>query len=280
MEKTWETFGHQEKLPIIWDTAMRWKQMIRQGKGYRTTMGQSVTVMGMVLTAMPISEYDKRITILTKERGKITAFARGARRPGSQLLAATSPFAFGEFEVFEGRSSYNLTRANIQNYFRDLVTDLDAASLGFYFMEFAEYFCQENNDERMMLKLLYQSLRALESPHIPKELVKVVFELKAITINGEGPEVFSCMKCHDKENLQFFSVQRGGMFCNKCVDGVPAMHVLDSTRYTMQYVISTPVEKLYSFTVSQEVLEELKTIMQAYMAHYVHHEFKSLHIFG
>ena len=132
----------------------------------------------------------------------------------------------------------------------------------------------------MMLKLLYQSLRALESPHIPKELVKVVFELKAITINGEGPEVFSCMKCHDKENLQFFSVRRGGMFCSKCVAGVPAMHVLDSTRYTMQYVISTPVEKLYSFTVSQEVLEELKTIMQAYMAHYVHHEFKSLQIFG
>ena len=104
-------------------------------------MGQSVTVMGMVLTAMPISEYDKRITILTKERGKITAFARGARRPGSQLLAATSPFAFGEFEVLEGRSSYNLIRANIQNYFRELVTDLDATSLGFYFMEFAEYFC-------------------------------------------------------------------------------------------------------------------------------------------
>ena len=243
-------------------------------------MGQSVTVMGMVLTAMPISEYDKRITILTKERGKITAFARGARRPGSQLLAATSPFAFGEFEVFEGRSSYNLIRANIQNYFRELVTDLDATSLGFYFMEFAEYFCQENNDERLMLKLLYQSLRALESPHIPKELVKVVFELKAITINGEGPEVFSCMKCHDKENLQFFSVQRGGMFCSKCVDKVPAMHVLDSTRYTMQYVVSTPVEKLYSFTVSQEVLEELKMIMQAYMAHYVHHEFKSLQIFS
>ena len=113
-------------------------------------MSQSVIVMGMVLTAMPVNDYDKRITILTKERGKITAFARGSRRPSSQLLAATNPFAFGEFEVFEGRNSYNVTKANIQNYFRELVLDLDAASLAFYFAEFAEYYCQENNDEREM----------------------------------------------------------------------------------------------------------------------------------
>ncbi len=243
-------------------------------------MGLSITVTGMVLTAMPISDYDKRITILTKERGKITAFARGARRPGSQLLAATNPFAFGEFELFEGRSSYNLTKASIQNYFRELVTDLDAASLGFYFMEFAEYFCQENSDEVEMLKLLYQSLRALESPHIPKELVRSIFELKAITINGEGPSVFECMHCHKTEGLSYFSVRRGGMFCEECAKQVQGRKILDSTRYTLQFVISTPVEKLYSFTVSDEVLEELKSIMREYMSFYVHHEFKSLQIFG
>lgn len=243
-------------------------------------MGQSVIVLGMVLTAMPVNDYDKRITILTKERGKITAFARGARRPASQLLAATNPFTFGQFELFEGKTAYNLTRASIQNYFRDLVSDLDAAYLGFYFMEFAEYFCQENNDEREMLKLLYQSLRALENPRIPKELVRVVFELKAITINGEGPDVFSCMKCRKKEDLCVFSVPRGGIFCAECAREVPGIRILDSTRYTLQYIIFTPVEKLYSFTVSDAVLEELKVIMKDYLAHYVHHEFRSLQIFS
>lgn len=241
-------------------------------------MGQSVVLTGMVLSTMPISDYDKRITILTKERGKITAFARGSRRCNSPLLAATNPFAFGEFELYEGKSSYNLVKASIHNYFRDLITDVDAAYLGFYFLEFAEYFCQENNDEKEMLKLLYQSLRALESPVFSNDLVRAVFELKAITINGEGPSVFACMHCHGTENLRYFSVKRGGIFCPKCKQGQNCREIHESTRYAMQFIISSKVEQLFSFQLSDEVLSQLQEIMQEYIHTYVRHKFKSLQI--
>lgn len=254
-------------------------------------MGQNIVVTGMVLQVMPIGDYDKRITLLTRERGKITAFARGARRPNSQLLAATNPFSFGEFELFEGRSSYTVARATIQNYFRELAVDFQATYYGFYFLEFADYYCQENNDEREMLKLLYQTLRALESPVYDNRLVRIIFELKAVAINGEGPNVFSCFRCGGTEKLTAFSVKKGGALCQECAGAEPmAEHihgvtgkkllfsVEESTMYTMQYIISSRIEKLYSFTVSPKVLAELERIMKEYLAMYVAHTFKSVKI--
>lgn len=241
-------------------------------------MGQPVVLTGMVLTAMPVGDYDKRITILTREKGKIVAFARGAKRPQSALLAATNPFSFGEFELYEGKSAYNLAKASIHNYFRELAQDCDAAYMGFYFLEFAEYYCQENNDEKEMLKLLYQSLRALESPAYDRKLVRAVFELKAMTINGEGPDVFSCINCRKREELALFSVQKGGMYCRHCCPGMMGIPVLDSTRYALQYIVSSSIEKLFSFRVSDEVLKELCRIAAEYAAHYTRHSFKTLKI--
>ena len=139
------------------------------------------------MKTVPIGEYDRRVVILTKERGKISAFAKGARKPNSRLVAAASPFAFGEFKLYEGRTSYNIIEADISNYFEGLREDFEGACYGMYFLELMDYYTRENNDEKQMLKLLYQSLRALQLPSLKRELVRYIFELKAIVLNGEFP---------------------------------------------------------------------------------------------
>lgn len=211
-------------------------------------MQEFICVTGMILKQAPIGEYDRRICLLTKERGKISAFARGARKPGNRLAAATNPFSFGTFRLYAGKSSYNVAEADIGNYFEELRTDFAGAYYGMYFAEVADYYTRENNDEREMLKLLYQSLRAICAPALPNPLVKCVFELKAIAVNGEYP-------------------------------GPPRdRQLLESTLYTLNYIVSSPVEKLYTFTVAQEILEELEKVAGEYIKHFTDREFKSLEI--
>ena len=242
-------------------------------------MSQSVTVTGMILSASPIGENDKRIVILTKEKGKISAFAKGARRQNSHLLGATNPFSFGEFVLYEGRSSYNLMQANISNYFMELATDLEGAYYGFYFMEFADYYTKEHNDERQMLRLLYQTLRALSSNKIPRELVRYIFELKTLVVNGEYPDVFHCTGCGTQEQGVLFSSRNRGIVCEKCRRTVSdGIQINSSTLYTMQYVVTSTIEKLYTFVVSDEVLKQLGKIMKQDTGMYVDKRFKSLEI--
>lgn len=209
-------------------------------------MRDFVLVTGMVLETGPVNDYDRRTVILTKERGKITAFAKGARRLGSKLMAATNPFSFGTFKLYEGKTAYNMLDAEISYYFEELRADFEAAYLGMYFLEFASYYTRENNDEVQMLKLLFQSMRAIVKPSIDNRLVRVVYEMKALVVNGEFP-------------------------------GIPTDRKLSGAAvYAVDFIVRTPVEHLYTFTVTEPVLAELQELSDFYRRRYIDKNFKSL----
>lgn len=238
-----------------------------------------ITVTGMVLAATPVGEYDRRVVILTKERGKIAAFARGARKPNSALVGVTTPFCFGEFRIYEGRTSYTMMSASISNYFSGLRGDIEGAYYGFYFLDLAGYYAREGNYEGELLKLLYQTLRALESEKIPNALVRCIYELKAVSIGGEAPQAFECVRCGDKGREAVFSAEKGGLVCEECMDSVrDAISLLPSTLYAIQYIVATPPERLYTFVVSEEVEAQLKAAVKAWLGRYVDKTFKSLEI--
>lgn len=210
-------------------------------------MQDCVEVTGIVLKADSIGEYDRRLVILTKERGKISAFARGAKRQNSRLMAAASPFTFGVFSLYEGRNSYSLREVSQTNYFEALRSDYEGACYGAYFLELCDFCTRENNEEKEVLRLLYQSLRALCHPALDRRLVRCVFEIRLVVINGEFP-------------------------------GLPEGKFTEGTRRAAAFIVGTPVERLYTFAVQDCVLAELTGIAAGLQKRFLPGQFKSLEV--
>ena len=195
-----------------------------------------IELNGMVMRTAPAGEYDRRIVLRTRERGKITAFARGARKPGNALVAATVPFSFGTFRVYEGKSAYTCVSAEISNYFEGLKTDFEGACYGAYFMEFGDYYAQENLDAADMLNLLYVSLRMLERKDVQNRLVRYAFEVRLMVLGGEFP-----MDVTQDESL------------------------LLASRQAFYHMITAPLGKLFTFNVTDEVLDRMHVAEQENM---------------
>ena len=210
-------------------------------------MSDRITLTGMVLSSMPIGEYDRRLVILTAERGKISAFARGARKPNSPLLAGSRPFSFGEIALYEGRSSYTVISFGIKKYFEELSADLEAVCYGAYFCEFAEYYGREGIDEREMINLLYAALLALEREGLHRPLIRHVFELKAMALHGEYSEA-------------------------------PFTACGEGAAYAWRFVLRTPIKNLFSFNLSEEALREFAAAVEALKAYYIDRPFHSLDV--
>ena len=209
-------------------------------------MEDFVVVRGIVLKHTPAGDYDWVVTIFTSDRGKITAFAKGARKPLAKLSGLVEPFNFGTFKLFVGKNSYTILEAEIENYFEGFRQDLEGACYGTFFLEIASFYCRENAEDKALLNLLYISLKALLKDKIPKRLIRCIFELRTLKEEGEYP-------------------------------GPPAKErILEDTRYTMDYIANSPLEKLYSFSVSEEVLSELDRITKDYREHFIDRQLKSL----
>lgn len=235
----------------------------------------------MVLTASPVMEYDKRIELLTKERGRLSAFVQGARRLNSPLSACAIPFTFGTYQLYLGRSSNRVKSCQIQTYFEEITQDYDVLCYASYFAELAQYFTRENVEAPDELLLLYITCKSLVRGQLPCRLIRSIYEMRIMQIEGEALELFQCLECgtEPKEARVFFS--RGGILCSDCAAGrgytarEKGRLLSPDALYSLQFILTAPLQKLYSFRVSEEIEQELGSFLREYLSRYLKHEFRS-----
>lgn len=236
-----------------------------------------IKTKGIIVSEMPVGENDKRLVMLTKDKGKIVVFARGARKMASPLLAGSQSFAYGDYVLYKGKSAYTMKQVSLIESFHHIRGDIELLAYGLYILEFGEYISEENIPNTDLMQLMLKSLQVLVKGVLDRDLIMRIFELKAMSYMGYTPCIAHCVQCGKEESLYAFSNELGGVLCTACgATQKNTVPVCESTIYTMHYILAAPIKELYLFKVDEQVLHELKRVMVRFIAYHLNHEFKSL----
>ncbi len=242
----------------------------KRGKGMSVLKAK-----GIVLKTTEFGEANRMLTIFAKGRGIIRAAVYGAKSIKSGKGAACQVLSYSEFEL--SRSSgdiYTVSAVAPLETFYSLSEDIVKFSLAAYLAELTTVAVGAENPEDSVLALLLNTLYALCHNGLEAEKAKCVYELRLMSILGYRPQLTKCVGCGSIKEIVSFSARDGGLMCRAC--GGRGVMIGKSTADALKYIISAEEKKIFSFTVSEEVLKRAGKITEEYVKEQLDTELQSL----
>lgn len=222
-----------------------------------------MTTTGLVLRATKTGEADRALLLLTPD-GLVSAMAKGALRMRSKLFSGTGLFCYSEFVLFEGKTMHVVDAASVKQVFWGLHEDVERMALAMYYAELAATLSPTGEEAEAQLRLLLNSLYFLSEGKRPPRQLKAVYELRAMTLAGFMPDLVACADCAKYEGGAFcFDALRGCLYCAECAAKRDLACNLDTPALSaMRYIVFSEDAKLFSFSVSPQVAQQLGAVTQ------------------
>ena len=177
----------------------------------------------LVLRRADYADYDRMVTLLTPEHGRLDAVARGCRRPKSPLTNAAEPFISGEFQLYRRGERYAVEQCQVREGFYALRTDYDRLVHGAYWLRLLDAGVPRDVPAREIFLLSLKALAHLNyAPELPAAMLTLAFEAHFMALSGYPPRVDSCVLCSRTIAGQArFDARLGGAVCPDCPSHAP-----------------------------------------------------------
>ena len=202
----------------------------------------------IVLRVVPWSETSMVVTLFTRDFGKISAIARGARRLRSPFESALDLLAKSQV-VFIKKSSDALdllTEAKLIRRFRSGQVALLPLYCGYYVAELLLGLTEDNESADELYDVSDRTLIDLDSGKSAAEVV-LRFEMQVLKLLGHLPTFHLCASCGNPVQSDrngsgaLLGIAAGGILCGDCV---PGQHFVVRIRYpTLEYLMAYASEQ-------------------------------------
>jgi DNA repair protein RecO (recombination protein O) len=162
-------------------------------------------------------EADFILSIFTRNYGKITGFARNAKKSSKRFGGRLEPFILLRIRFRERSGRMNFVEdCETINVFSSFMRNVDLFALGSFIMENVEILVPTEEPNEKAFSLLVDTFSSLDdgAPGLPELLG---FQLSILKLSGLMPNLHSCAECGRViDNRSFFSIKKGGFICSGC----------------------------------------------------------------
>lgn len=234
----------------------------------------------LVLRSRPFGESDKIVSFLTRDLGKITGIAKGAKHSRRRFMNALEPFSLINlhFQDYPNRSLVFIVSAELLG-FKQLVTNLVKISYASYMVEITDGLIAEREENFLVFKHLKDGLRYLDENE-PSLRFLTSFELILLRLTGYQPFFERCKCCGNADPVTLerwhFSFTDGGIVCNSCARirketfpiGATAVDVLKDLQAAQSLFASSILLPISAIT-------EIRSLLSQFIQFHMGREIKS-----
>lgn len=233
-----------------------------------------IKTKGIILAQNNMGDYDKMVTLLTPDLGKIGCSARGARRPKSTLMAGTQFLCFGDFLVYKGANNYHINSCEPIEIFYNLRMDLDKLTYATKVAKIVSDVTDENQNTYRILQLTLNTIYMISETDKDLDFILSIFKIRLLVLLGFKPIIHKCTNCNEKEKLRYFSFKDSGFKCEACgKQDKGAIMISDTTIKAIRYITMSDPKKIFSFELSNENKKELQILSKIYLNECIEKEY-------
>ncbi|MEG1874054.1 MAG: DNA repair protein RecO [Angelakisella sp.] len=221
----------------------------------------------LVIREKRLEEHDRLLTLLTPDKGVITAYARGATRLKGGMVSCTEQLCYSSFKLFWRGDRVFVDNAESDTIFFGLRQDLDKLSLATYFCQLCTELVPPLDANDQYLRLMLNCLHYLEKNGMDRRLLKPLFELRILSLSGYQPDLSACAVCGGLCAPLWLSPQGGTLYCDGCrpADASSLIPLTDGVFQAMRHILYSDFTKLFHFKLSQAGAAELCRVSKQYM---------------
>ena len=223
----------------------------------------------LVLRERKLDEQDRLLTLLSADRGIITAYAKGAGRMKGSMAGATELLCYSHFVLFQNRERCFADKAEANTLFFGIRGDLEKLTLATYFAQLCCELIPENEPAAEELRLMLNTLYCLERDKLPPLQLKAILELRLLTLTGYMPDLIACRACSGlpEDGVVLFDPSGGSICCPGCApSGALGLLPLPPGVFAaMRHIIYCDFEKLFQFKLGEENLPVLAHAVEQYL---------------